>query len=482
MKPGTRIKQIVVLLALMSVFSFLGSAQSNLAYYHEDEQFNASNFNPAFLTTQKKFTFSIFPLAGMTFGYNNQVVIKDVMTEFLASNKTTKEFTGVFNSLVKQDLFFLNYETNLLSFGYNSDFGSFNFRIRENVLLLTDFKGDLSDFLIDPTFQKLSVGQPQLFGAEALHYREYSLGYAKVLIKDKLTIGGRAKIYFGKSILFSEVSGKIIERADTFFTQIEGPMRLSIPATPDLDNGVLKDLNLAKDFDIGNYITNAKNLGLGIDLGISYKISPEVELSASVVDLGSIKWKQNINTLIFNDEYPFPKENIDRKVDDNGIPVITKNFERPLTDTMAFSLHIDKTGFSKSLPTIFYAGIKYRVGPKLSVGAVDRFSKTKGLNYNSFSLTAHYTASKKLSIITGYSIIGNSFSNLPLAILYKREGSQTYFGTDNLLSFLLKGSDFSAISFGTCFYLFTGRVKYKDPLEYLPFFKPKKPKMFSKKG
>ncbi|MDP2112889.1 MAG: hypothetical protein Q8K69_02400 [Bacteroidota bacterium] len=42
----------------------------------------------------------------------------------------------------------------------------------------------------------------------------------------------------------------------------------------------------------------------------------------------------------------------------------------------------------------------------------------------------------KLSIITGYSIIGNSFSNIPIAILYKRDGGQTYFGTDNLLSFL----------------------------------------------
>ncbi|MDO8930088.1 MAG: hypothetical protein Q7W54_14020 [Bacteroidota bacterium] len=87
----------------------------------------------------------------------------------------------------------------------------------------------------------------------------------------------------------------------------------------------------------------------------------------------------------------------------------------------------------------------------------------------------------KLSIITGYSIIGNSFSNIPIAILYKRDGGQTYLGTDNLLSFLFPSfSDFSGISFGTCFYLFTGKVKYKDPLEYLPFFKRKKPKLFGK--
>jgi len=480
--PVRKIKQIVVLLALLSVISLLGNAQSNLVFYHAKDQFNASNFNPAFLTTQNKFTFSIFPLAGMTFGFNNQEVIKDVMTQFLEGSQTTEDFKGVFNSLVKQDLFFLNYETNLLSFGYNSDFGSFNFRIRENVLMMTKFKGDLTDFLMSPTLQNMAIDQPQLFGAEALHYREYSLGYAKEIVKDKLTVGGRAKIYYGKSILFSEVSGKIIERRDTFFTQISGPMRLSIPANPDLDNGVLKDMNLAKNFDIGNYITNAKNVGVGIDLGINYKISPEIELSASVIDLGSIKWKQNINTLMFNDEYPFPQGNIDIKVDENGIPVIIKINERPLTDTMSFSLTLNETAFSKPLPTTFYAGVKYQVNPKLSIGMVDRLSITKGLNYNSFSLTTHYTANKKLSIITGYSIIGNSFANIPIAILYKRDGGQTYIGTDNVLSFLSKSSDFSAISFGTCFYLFTGKVKYKDPLEYLPFFKQKKSKLFSKKG
>jgi len=479
-----RIKQIVVLLALMSAFSILGNAQSNLVFYNEDEQFNASNFNPAFLTSQKKFTFSIFPLAGMTFGFNNQEVIKDVMTQFLKGDQTTQEFKGVFNSLVDQDLFFLNYETNLLSLGYNSDFGSLNFRIKENVLLMTDFKGDLSDFLMSPTFQIMAIDHPQLFGAEALHYREYSLGFAKEIIKDKLSVGGRAKIYYGKSILFSEVSGKIIERSDTFFTQISGPMRLSIPANPDFNNGILRDLNLAKEFEVGNYITNARNIGVGIDLGFKYKITPEIELSASVVDLGSIKWKQNINTLLFNDEYPFPEDNIDVKIDANGIPVLTKFNDKPLADTIAFKLTLDETAFSKPLPTNIYVGLKYQVNPKLNIGVVNLFSKNKGLNYNSFSLTAHYEATPKLTIITGYSILGNSFSNLPLAVLYKREGGQTYFGTDNLLSFLFPSfSEFSGISFGTCFYLFRAKsIKYQDPLEYLPFYKRKKPKLFSRKG
>lgn len=185
--------------------------------------------------------------------------------------------------------------------------------------------------------------------------------------------------------------------------------------------------------------------------------------------------------MLFNDEYPFPEENIDIKLNSNGVPVLTKFNDKPLADTISFKLTLNETPFTTTLPTTYYAGLKYQVNPKLNIGAVNRFSKTKGLNYNSFSLTAHYEATQKLSIITGYSIIGNSFSNIPIAILYKREGGQTYLGTDNVLSFLTKSSEFSGISFGTCFYLFRGKKeKYQDPQEYLPFYKRKKSKLFSK--
>lgn len=473
----------MVLLAMMSVIVLLGESQSNLVFYPINDQFNSSSFNPAFLTSQKQFTFSIFPLAGMSVGYNNQAVIKDVMTQFLAGNQTTEDFKGVFNSLVKQDLFFLNYETNLLNLGYNSDFGFFNFRVSENVLLMTDFKGNLSEFLTNPNFKNLVIGQPQLFATEALHYREYSLGFAKDIIKNKLSVGVRAKIYFGKSILFSEVSGKVIERADTFYTQITGPMRLSFPANPQFEDGFLKDLNMANNFDIGSYITNAKNIGTGIDLGLKYNITPEIELSASVVDLGRIKWKKNINTLIFNDEYPFPKENIEIKLDKNGVPILTKFNEKPLPDAISFRLSIDKSAFSTPLPTYIYAGLKYQLSPKLNIGMVDRYSKIKGLNYNSFSLTTIYEFNKKLTFSTGYSIIGNSYNNMPLAVLYKWDSGQSYLGTDNFLSFLFPSfAEFSGITFGTCFFLFSSKAKYKKQLEYLPYYKEKKPRSATKKG
>ncbi|MDP2337458.1 MAG: DUF5723 family protein [Bacteroidota bacterium] len=489
MKLGIKSKRIVVFLAMMSAIVLLGKAQSNLVIYHINEQFNSSAFNPAFLTSQKKFNFSIFPLAGMNLGTNNLPVIKDVMTQFLEGNQTTDDFKGVFNSLVKQDLFFLNYKANLLNLGYNSAFASFNFRISENVLLMTNFKGELSGFLSSQDFKNLVIGQSQLFAAQELHYREYSFGFAKEIIKKRLSVGVRAKIYFGKSLLFSEVSGKIIERADTIFTQITGPMRLSIPANPNFDGGYLKDLNLATNFDIGDYITNAKNIGTGVDLGFKYKITPEIEISASAIDLGRIKWKQNINTLIFNEDFPFPKNNIGPKLDENGAPMFDENGEliliklndKPLADTISFRLTVDEKAFSKPLPTTFYAGIRYQVNPALYFGMVDRFITTKELKYNSLLLSVNYQINKRFTISTGCSIIGNTYKNLPFALLYNWESGQSFIGSDNVLSFLIpSGSGYSGITFGTCFYLFRKKTKDTRQLEYLPYYQPKKSKLISK--
>lgn len=482
MKLKIKIKRIVVLLASMSVLFLSANAQSNLVFYHNHDQFNSSNFNPAFLTSQKKITISIFPLVGMSVGYNNQTVIKDMMSQSLTGKQTTEDYRDVFNSLVKMDLFLLHIENSLLSLGYNSEFGSFNFRIKENVQLIADFKGELSDFFMNPNYQTLLIGKPQFFAAEAIHYREYSLGYAKEIIKNKLSVGIRAKIYYGKSNLFSEVSGVIIERADTFYMQISGPMKLSVPANPQYQDEFLKDLNMTDNFNIGRYLTNTKNFGTGLDLGIKYKITPEIELSASVIDFGRINWKNNINTLIFNDEFPFPKQNVVPVIDENGVVTITKTTDKPLADSISFRLKIDESAFSKPLPTTFYVGLQYQLNPTLNLGVVDGFTKVKNLNHNSFSLTTSFDVNKKLTLITGYSIFGNIYNNIPLALFYKWNSGQTYIGTDNVMSFLFPSvSEFSGITFGTCFYLFRNKVKYEEPPEFLPFYKEKKTRPGNKK-
>lgn len=472
--------RIIVILIVISVSCLFVQAQSHLVFYQTTEQFNSSNYNPAFLVTQEKFTFSIFPFAGMNVSYNNQAVINSMIKNVFKKNtseETSKEVSNeLFNSLVEKGIFYQRFESNLLHVGYNNpEYGSFNFRVREIEQLLINFKGDFTEFILNASNKPLYIGQWHYLPAKALHYREYSLGYAKEIIQDKLTVGLRAKLYFGKATFVSDLYGGAMSVNDTISLQSKGELNLSAPVKTLLtEDDVLLNLNINDNFSIGSYIFNKKNIGTGIDLGLNYQINHNLILSASIIDLGSIKWKNNLR----NFEMKGISEIDQTLINSTGDKYITNtpDFVASMVDNFnLFMVDTLSTQFSTSLPTNYYLGLSYQINQNLSIGIVDRFIQTKGLNHNSISLTSKIDLKKKLTITTGYSIIGKSYFNIPFGILYKWNAGQSFIGSDNIFSFLLPSfSDVSGITFGTCFYLFRKKEKYREQQEYLPFYKEKK--------
>jgi hypothetical protein len=404
-----------------------------------------------------------------------------MLTKFVKGAITDDDYNRVFDDLVKTGLFYQRLEISLLNLGYNSNIGSFNFRIKEAEQLISNLKGNFSNFLSDPDYSTIYTDRRQFFPAEIVHYREYSLGYGKQ-INSKLTAGIRAKLYFGKASLYSEAEGDVLIKDGVYLLNTYGPVRLSVPLNFSQNtDSLLSGVAVADNTDAQDYLMNSKNPGIGIDLGFTYQINSKVVVSASVVDLGKIYWKSNLNTLILKGQYSFPEEYIYEK-GDNYLSK-TPDFSTETEDVHGlFKIEKDKTAYSLSLPTTFYAGLKYQIRPTISLGFVDRLINYKGLKHNSMVLTSGFDVSKKLNISLGYSTIGDSYFNIPLGFLYKWSFGQAYIGTDNLVSFLAPGaSGFSSISFGTLFYLFQDRVKYYD-VEYLPFFKRKKYKPVNKNG
>jgi hypothetical protein len=113
----------------------------------------------------------------------------------------------------------------------------------------------------------------------------------------------------------------------------------------------------------------------------------------------------------------------------------------------------------------------------------DRFIKVKNLNHNTILASANFDLNDRLTVSTGYSIIGEAYFNLPVAILYKGDFGQFYIGSDNFLSYLEPSiSEFSGITFGTCFYLFRKRKLYEEPNDSYPFHRPKKVKKVINNG
>jgi hypothetical protein len=472
MKFEPKVVRIFAILILSLIFALHGKSQTNMVFYSIENQFNSSNLNPAYLVSRNQSFFSIFPLAGVNVGYNNQEAIKDMIAKILQGDQTNSDFREVFDGMIKLDLFYQKLETPLLNLGYNSDFGSFNFRIQENIQLMTVLKGGFSEFLTNSSAQSIPINKPQLFPAQALHYREYSLGYARDVVKNRLSVGLRAKLYFGKLSVSSNVQGEVAKKDNNFFLQIRDQVKFSFPMNIVDKDGLLSSVELPDDFSVGNYLMNSKNVGVGFDIGLTYKITPDLTLSASMVDIGKINWKNNLKQITFDGEYKFPEEFI--VSGDNNTLTKESGFSNETTDlTELYKIKIDESPYSARLPVTFYSGLKYRLNPKLNISLVDRVISAQAMHFNSLSVTGIYDINKKLTISSGYSILGKSYSNIPFAILYTGEAGQYYLGTDNLLSLVAPSTaEFSGITFGMCFFLFRSKVNYKE-LEYLPFYREK---------
>ncbi|MFY9153646.1 MAG: DUF5723 family protein [Prolixibacteraceae bacterium] len=476
MKAVNRYIPLFVLI-LMLVKVFPSSAQTNIVFYPLEDQFNSSGFNPAFLNSEHRFTFSIFPMGGTSIGYNNQRAIKELVSKFISGVTTDSDYKEILSSLTDHSTFNQTIESTLLNFTFLSHIGTLNLRINENENFSARIKGNASDFIIKTGIQSAVVGEEQYLPAQAMHYREYSLGYSTPLIRHRFKVGIRAKLYFGKSAFSSNLSGSITNESGDYMLRTSGKVNISVPETNQVNPGTTNSISIFTGSSMVGYLMNNKNPGIGVDLGFKYRITPRLTVSMSMMDLGKISWKSNLNSKLFEGEYQITNYQVPTQINQNGQEVITKISSEAISDSISnlFNLVYDRSTFSTTLPMSFYSGASYRINPKVQVNLLNKYVVIKDMNYNSTSLTASFNLNKSLSVNTGYAIIGNAFNNVPLAFLFKKDFGQIYFGTDNLAAFLLPElSDFAGFSFGTCFYLFKKRDVYKPINETFPYYKPRK--------
>lgn len=486
MKFELKAKQILMFLLLTTGWFSGARAQSNMVFYSLEEHFNSASFNPAFLTSKNRFTFSIFPLAGTNIGYNNREEVKTMVDKLLSGANKADDYVNLAKKVVGRPSVNQKLESEWLTFTYRSKAGFLNFRIVENVSVAATISGPVSKFMVLPEVKSIAIGQTQKIPVLLMHYREYSLGYSMPPGNRRISAGIRAKLYFGKSAFSSEISGSVGGQSGKYFLKTWGNGNISVPQENIVnDDGTTSTVPGISPSAVKSYILNSGNTGVGVDLGIRYKITPDLTGSLSVIDLGKINWKNNLNSKNFEGEYNFELSGIDPQME-NGIETIGKT-----ADSISFANTISKpfeltnvqTPFSTSLPVTIYAGLNYRLSPSVKLNLTDRYIRLKNLNHHSLSVTASFELNKKLTVNTGYSIIGNSYSNIPAAVFLDRDFGQIYLGTDNLLSLLLpSGSEFSGLTFGTCFYLFRKRDLYGSPTERFPFHKPKKVKKATGSG
>ena len=286
------------------------------------------------------------------------------------SRPFNEKFEKVLEQLSPDDYINLNTKIDVLNFGYrynNKIYISVGFY--EELDLMVYFPKDAIEGLYygnDPFFNRsFSVSQAimkvDLLGV--LH-----AGISKK-IDEKLTIGGRFKIYYSSlNVETNNNSGSITTTTNT--TNIT---RLTLQ---NLDAEVSTS-------GVDNFSLLGGNLGVGFDVGLTYHFSPQIEFTGSILDLGFVKHSKNTRNFTAKGNYVLDGINFEYNPDD---PI---DYWEQLSNDFKARIPNEETedAYTSWRPMKLNAALKYSFGERRNKFC---YTKThKQYYYNSIGFQVH---------------------------------------------------------------------------------------------
>jgi hypothetical protein len=270
------------------------------------------------------------------------------------------------------------------------------------------------------------------------HLRSLNFTWAMPL-SEKLNAGINIKFYTGRSLFTARTDLSVythptIEHIDLGF---QGKGKTSVPITLGQITG-----SDQLGSSLMNYLFGIRNPGLGFDLGATYQISPKINLSASINDLGFVYWNRNTTSFITNESYRWKgidiSEPIDIEVFDNIKESLTMTSFR---DSFLNGLIVpNNSPFFTAAPISVNGGASYNFDKRFSFLAFTQFYVFA--NYTKFNLgtLATFSFLNRVNMFAGLSASNYSGISLPAGITYNGRRLNATFTAHHLFSMLFPGT------------------------------------------
>ena len=286
------------------------------------------------------------------------------------SRPFNEKFEKVLEQLSPDDYINLNTKIDVLNFGYrynNKIYISVGFY--EELDLMVYFPKDAIEGLYygnDPFFNRSFSVSQAIMKADLLGVLH--AGISKK-IDEKLTIGGRFKIYSSSlNVETNNNSGSITTTTNT--TNIS---RLTLQ---NLDAEVSTS-------GLDNFSLLGGNLGVGFDVGLTYHFSPQLEFTGSILDLGFVKHSKNTRNFTAKGNYVLDGINFEYNPDD---PI---DYWEQLSNDFKARIPNEETedAYTSWRPMKLNAALKYSFGERRNKFC---YTKThKQYYYNSIGFQMH---------------------------------------------------------------------------------------------
>jgi hypothetical protein len=182
--------------------------------------------------------------------------------------------------------------------------------------------------------------------------------------------------------------------------------------------------------DLINYVTNTGNLGFAIDLGANFKISDKFNVAFSIVDLGLIDWKSDVENFRMQGEFEYNGIDFnDFFGEDNEDP-----FEQ-IIDSIQGVFDIEETtnSYRTMLPTKLFVSAAYSPARKHKFALLARGEYFSGTLYPSFTASYNLQVAPMLGTSLSYSVIHWNYNNIGFGLHLNLGPLQVYTVVDNFL-------------------------------------------------
>ena len=408
--------RLVILLS--TIVSFAAFSQSESTLYSMNSLTQVVTENPAILP-RYKFSLGI-PGSSTLISYtNNGFAYNDLIKR---ENDSVKADFGKWLSKLANK--------NYTSISANTDLLRLGIRTKKDIYLMANvtakgygrfmFPKEMASLFVEGTGNFIGKSIQISPKVEGMGWLEAALGVS-IPVNEKLRIGGRIKYLKGMASITTEKSDVRIEIDDNYAITANADLSLKTSGIQKLSDG---------DFTFSDFSGNS---GLGLDMGATWQMLPKLQLSASIVDLGFINWKNDLTHYQLNPEkaqYTFEGLDLSQLLNGNEdyldaeIDSLEKNFEVQ---------ELSGTSYKTTLPTRGFAAANYTLSKNTNVGALLFVESFRGRLAPGLTATVSNQLSKFVSTTVSYTMSNRSYGNIGAGLSLNFAPFQLYVVGDNIL-------------------------------------------------
>ena len=335
--------------------------------------------------------------------------------------------------------------TSLVSMGFRTGAGYFSLDISTRADGSLYIPGDLARLGINGA-EEGQVYTLDGLGADVSAFEEVSLGWSGN-IGQNIQIGVRGKVLFGIANLSTARSELTLATGENAWSLHSNMLfKASIPFAEivyDAD-GMIEDIIIDEDvenlnaFSIARYAFNTRNLGGAIDLGINYRPGKRWLLSASLLDLGMMRWKDNVHHGSYEIDYEYTSVDVDPfdLLDDNtNLDNYTDSILNVLSDTLMSGLELGPgQPYNGRINTKLYLGASWYATPHINFGLLSRTDFLRNAVVEQVTASAGFSAGRYVNFTLSYSYMNSYFKNIGAGLALNLGPLNLYVISDNGLN------------------------------------------------